>query len=263
VFEKHREKKAEKVAARQAEAAARQAAEADRNAQAWREYFELSETRLEIARSFEGVDGAEAHGCPIVLKKGERMFFSVTDGAVLVEPRRTAGHWQGANQAVSVHVPGTKSMRYRIGGTRGTYVQGAEVPTPIDEGSFTVTNQRGVFVGAKASREWQWSKLLGVTHASDAPWTAIAVSNRQKASGVACDAANIDTVRFWIDLAVADANGKRDGLVSELEDELAKQRAIAGMGSDTATLPIDAQPDTANAEVPETAELSPESDEHN
>jgi hypothetical protein len=236
VFQKHKDKRAAQQAAREADQAARNEAEKQRIADAWRDYFELCEQRIALARTFDGVTGAEANGCPIALKKDERMFFAVVSGAVLVEPRRSGGHWQGGSQGVSVRVPGTKSMRYRVGSTRGSYVQGEETPTPVDEGSFTITNQRSVFVGTKASREWQWSKMLGVTHASDAPWTAIAVSNRQKVSGVACDAANIDTVRFWIDLAIANASGTRDELVNELETHLEEQRQIANPTSQATAL---------------------------
>src|SRR5690349_3850546 len=70
-------------------------------------------------------------------------------------------------------------------------------------GTFVVTNQRAVFIGAKQTREWSWSKLLGFTHAAEAPWTAIAVSNRQKTSGVLYDTEHEDHVRFVLDLAVA------------------------------------------------------------
>jgi hypothetical protein len=142
-------------------------------------------------------------------------------GAVLVEPRKQAGHWQGASQGVSLHIPGTKSMRYRVGATRGTFQPGAEVPSPIDEGQFTVTTLRAVFVGAKQTREWAWAKLIGVQHQADAPWTAIAVSNRQKTSGIAYDAEHADLMRFWIDLAVARATGTDDELVDAIRAEIA------------------------------------------
>ena len=83
--------------------------------------------------------------------------------------RREAGHWEGRSQGVSVRVPGTKSMRYRVGASHGTYVQGVERPTPIDTGQFVITDQRAAFLGEKQTREWSWDKLIGITHAGDAP----------------------------------------------------------------------------------------------
>ncbi len=182
----------------------------------------LDELRLflDTALTFQGVRPEDGAPVPIALKKVERMLVSMT-GALLIEPRRQAGHWQGASQGVSVHIPGTKSMRYRVAASRGTFVQGAEVPSPIDEGEFTVTNLRAVFVGAKQTREWSWAKLISVQHQADAPWTAIAVSNRQKTSGIAYDAGHADLIRFWLDLAVARATDTADELIATIRAEIA------------------------------------------
>jgi len=76
-------------------------------------------------------------------------------------------------------------------------------------------------MGATSTREWQWSKLVGITHATDAPWTAISVSNRQKTSGVLYDTAHEDELRFRLDLAIATATGTRAELVAQIEGELA------------------------------------------
>jgi hypothetical protein len=206
---------------REAQRAARAAADAQHAAA----HVTLLEQCLAQARTFEGVTGAEAEAAsPLPLKTKERLIL-VGQGAVLVEPRRTAGHWEGRSQGVSVPVPGLHGVRYRVGASHGTYVQGEEVPTPIDTGTFTITTTRAVFVGPKQTREWDWSKLLGITHAADAPWTAIAVSNRQKTSGVLYDKANEELVRFNLDLAIALYRGERDALVKELETELAAARA--------------------------------------
>ena len=63
-----------------------------------------------------------------------------------------------------MRVLGTKSMRYRVGQTKGTLVAGEETPTVIDQGSVTVTTTRAVFVGSKQTREWAWAKLVSVEH---------------------------------------------------------------------------------------------------
>jgi hypothetical protein len=175
---------------------------------------------LDAALTFQGVRPEDGVTVPIALKKGERMLVTIS-GAMLVEPKRQAGQWQGRSQGVSVHVPGTKSMRYRVGSSRGTFVQGAEVPSAIDDGQFTVTSQRAVFVGAKQTREWMWDKLISVMHHTDVAWTAIAVSNRQKTSGVAYDEVNADLIRFRLDLAVARATDTADELIGSLRAEIA------------------------------------------
>ena len=187
-------------------------------------HIRFLERCLNSARTYTGI-GADEGTAPIALKKDERMLFGVTEGAGLIEPRRTVGHWQGRSQGVSVRVPGTASMRYRLGATKGTFVQGAEEPSIIDVGSFTITTQRAVFVGAKATREWQWSKLIAIQHSADKPWTSIAVSNRQKTSGVMYELEHQELIRFFFDLAVAQFSGTADDLVQHLEAELAEARA--------------------------------------
>ncbi|HEY1738034.1 MAG TPA: hypothetical protein VGI86_04955, partial [Acidimicrobiia bacterium] len=56
---------------------------------------------------------------------------------------------------------------------------------------------------------------------ADAPWTIIAVSNRQKASGIGYDRDHADLCRFRLDLAYAVATNTADRLVADLEQELA------------------------------------------
>jgi hypothetical protein len=206
LWEKHKEHEA----ARAAEAA-RQAAENDR--QAREHQHQVFEWALQVAQA-AAAGTLEAPGASVPLKKSEHALF-VLDGAGLVEPRRGPGHWQGGNQGVSVHVPGTRSMRYRLGATRGTYAAGDEKPTIIDTGAFTITDQRALFVGTKQSREWLWTKLLGFSHGPD--WVGIAVSNRQKVSGVSYDEANRVALNVYLEVAVAKAQGQLDKLVMELE----------------------------------------------
>ncbi len=175
---------------------------------------------LDIARSYDGITAADGHPIPIILKADERMLATL-EGATLVEPRKGPGHWEGRSQGVSVHVPGTRSMRYRVGASHGTFVQGVEKPTAIDVGTFTLTTTRAVFAGSQQTREWAWAKLISVTHAADAHWTMLSVSNRQKVSGIAYDAEHEPWCRFWIDFAVARATGGLDQLRATLEGELA------------------------------------------
>ena len=133
MFKKSKEKRAERAA--EAAEAQRQASETA--AQHERDVIAWCITTARAAAA--GTIGPVA--APIALKAGESALYAV-EGAGLVEPRRGAGQWQGGSQSVSVRIPGTKSMRYRVGGTRGTYVQGEEKPTLIDSGTVTITDQQ-------------------------------------------------------------------------------------------------------------------------
>jgi hypothetical protein len=155
-------------------------------------------------------------------QRGERIFF-VGQGAALIEPRRQPGHYAGGYSGFSFRI--AKGVRCHVGGTRGTYMQGDEVPTPIDTGTMTITNQRVVFQGSKHAREWDFSKLLGVENHTEAPWTALPVSNRQKVSGVLYDAQNAPLVRFRLSLALAHHNNTTSDFAAHLQQELAEHAA--------------------------------------
>lgn len=102
---------------------------------AWQRDASELDALLELAGSdgFTAGDAAAASG--VVLDVDERCF-GVFIGAVLVEPRVGPGHWEGRSQGVSI--PIYAGVRYRVGASKGTFVKGAEAPTPIDTGT-TVT----------------------------------------------------------------------------------------------------------------------------
>ncbi len=74
---------------------------------------------------------------------------------------------------------GGRSVRYRVGASKGHYAQGASTPTAIDVGTVFITNQRVIFQGNKQTRECAFAKLIGFQHADDGS-TTFSVSNRQK-----------------------------------------------------------------------------------
>jgi hypothetical protein len=223
MFERHKEHKAQ-VAAERAAQVAEQAAQAA--AQAAAQTDALLGWCIDRTRDLIEQPSSSA-SVSLPLKAGERAVYELA-GAQLVEPRRGAGHWQGGTQGVSVRIPGTRSARYRVGSTRGHYVQGEENPTVIDTGTLTITTKRAVFLGSKQSREWQWAKLTGIHDEPGVAWTSIGVSNRQKVSGIAYPTARATEVRFYLELAVAAANGTTGEMLAELQDERAKLVHPAG-----------------------------------
>lgn len=201
-----------------------QAAEEAQRAYAdwYADHQELKDLR-DHATEFTGVTNAESPELPVVLKKGERAFF-VGQGAALIEPRRGRGQYVGGYAGFSFRV--MKGVRFHTGSSRGTYIPGEETPTPIDEGTVTITNQRVVFQGTKQAREWAFAKVLGVQHDPALPWTSLHVSNRQKVSGILYDEANMALVRFRLSLAIAHFQGDLAGFVTQLDRELAEHRSL-------------------------------------
>jgi hypothetical protein len=165
-----------------------------------------------------GGGSAQIENWPLMLKPGERLVYGIT-GAGLFEPRREPGHWSGRSAGFSV--PVGEGIRMRIGKSAGTYVQGDETPTIIDHGDVSFTTQRAVFQGGKYTREWLFSKLVGVMHYAGQPWTAIQVSNRQKTSGIVYAGVSSDAARLGLAVAIAIGQGESQEVTKELRDELA------------------------------------------
>ena len=230
--------KAEQAAKAEAMRAAKLAAERESMRGTIVEQLGFAQARLDAVKNFYGVSGTDKpDDINVVVKAGETIYCHVTD-AVLIEPKKGPGQWHGRSQGVSMPIPGTR-LRYRVGASKGSFQQGEETPTPIDTGTFTVTSTRAVFAGQKHSREWAWSKLLSVTN-FDPGWTAIAVSNRQKISGVGVDSANRELFEFWIDLAVARATGDIASLEEDCQsdvDQLTEQLNALGPAPTTPELP--------------------------
>jgi hypothetical protein len=173
---------------------------------------------LSEARSFEGL----TEGAALNLKKGESVLLQL-DGSCLIEPRRLPGQWAGRSSGYSFRV--MKGLSYRVGGNRGTYLQGEEQPQVVDQGVISITNRRVVFQGTKASREWLYSKLLGSQHVDlpgEGAWTALQVSNRQKVSGFLYTDDVAPQIQFRLALGLAHFNGDVDRLAAEIENQLAE-----------------------------------------
>ena len=208
----HHTRHVAKVAADHHEAAMAQWHEADANLR----------SLLQIAQTFHGQPAAENASLTLVLRRNERAYFSLA-GAGLVETRRGPGHYVGGYSGFSFRV--AKGVRYHVGGTRGQFQAGAEQPTVIDTGTATITDQRVVFQGAKQTREWAYSKLLGYQHFDSPPWTAIQVSNRQKTSGVLCDSETAGNFQFRLALALAHYSRQVPAFVSQLTAQLEQHQA--------------------------------------
>ena len=145
MFEQHRHQEA--VAAYQ-----RQLAQ-------WTEHRQAYAELVSLARHFAGTPSGQ-----LLLQPGESLFFTVT-GASLIEERRGPGHYEGRSQGISVPIGsiGGRSVRYRVGRSRGHFVQGQPHPSATDTGTAFITDRRVVFSGSARTRECAFSKLIAVS----------------------------------------------------------------------------------------------------
>ena len=219
-FKSWQERRRERIAA---EGRERQREEArDRHVE-WRSDIKDAEDLVAGLRDWRGlVDESDQRA--LIPKKGEEILITA-NGAGLVESRRQPGQYQGGSHGISF--PIVKSVRYRVGAHRGTFHQGDEVLSIVDVGTFVVTNQRAVFVGSQKNREWAWSKVLSVNggQMDEGDYALyIAVSNRQKVSGVAGDPESIASLHQRVELGIAIFNGREDDFFAALEGQLLELR---------------------------------------
>lgn len=186
----------------------------------WEEEREHVKDVLYMAEHLDEVYQASANelGGDLRTKPGEHMLLSI-EGSSLVEPRRTAGSYQGGSAGVSFRV--AKGVSFRVGQHRGTFVPGPEEQTVIDQGGRVfITTQRVVFVGPRQSREWAFSKMLSLSHDGARGATYIQVSNRQKTSGFVYGPSLARSVQDRLTLALAVFDNETEYLASQLRDQL-------------------------------------------
>jgi hypothetical protein len=169
---------------------------------------------LQMATSRQGVESSD-----LILKVGESAFGAVAK-ASLIEERHRPGTYTGGSAGISIPIGsvGGHSVRYRVGGTRGHYVQGDPYPAAVDEGELVITNQRAVFIGNNKTIECLFSKLLNATVGDGE--LALSVSNRQKVTRVHYGS-NLDSwVHLHLTLAMSVARGDVNQFAAQIQEQL-------------------------------------------
>ena len=218
MLERHKEKKAEKERAAAAAEAAHQQAVAEQAKHAALDVWSHQMEELQRLMALASGDGPSS--LPgLMFKSGEVGIAQITNVS-LVEDRKGPGQWQGSSQGVSFPIGkiAGRSVRYRVGSTRGHYVQGAPAPTAVDSGNLSITNQRLVYQGAKKTSESTFPKLLGIQKFSGG--ITISVSNRQKPTTLFFGSQLDEWVETHMSIALALYNGEADAVKTQLQSQL-------------------------------------------
>ncbi len=186
----------------------------------WQQQCDNIQACLQLAQTFNGEQTDE-----LMLKPNELLYYQVS-GTGLIEQRLGPGQWQGRSSGVSVPIGhiGHSSIRYHVGSTKGTYVQGIPHDAVVDTGTTYITNQRLVFEGAKQTRECSFTKLLGVHHEPQSGETTLSVSNRQKPTTILYGTTVQSAFVFRLSLALAHYKNSVPQLIKQLEDTLVQQQ---------------------------------------
>jgi hypothetical protein len=138
-----------------------------------------------------------------------------------------------------------------VGRRSASGAAGAEEPAAIDSGVVTLTDKRAVFTGSLHLRTWDYTTVIGFHSNAQPPWTAIAVSDRQRVDGVRYDPGHSEEFRFALALGLARCHGATAGLIEDLRrqlEELDRERPL-GLSFPEAVV---ARPEPVAAIVPGT-----------
>ena len=206
---------------RSQKAQARQASKAQTALQEQRSAWELEEAelqaQLELVTSFKGEAAAG-----ILMQPGEAAFAQIHNSSLMGEVRE-AGQFVAGSQGLSFPIGslGGRSIRYRVGRTKGHFEQGEVHTAGIDQGELVITNQRILFLGAKKTIECKLSKALSV-HADEDGMLTVSVSNRQAPMVVSFGSTICGWLSLRLDLALAVFRGDTEALADRIRQDLAE-----------------------------------------
>lgn len=160
----------------------------------------------------------------VVLKRDEGVIAEVTK-AHLIEQVRGKGTYTGRNKGVSIPIGtvGGRSVRYRVGATKGHYVQAPPHPASTDVGTLVITNKRVLFIGAAKTVECLLTKVVAMSM-EDGVLT-VSVSNRQKPSSFSVGNSLTEWLGVRVNIALAFFNEDAASALRELQRSLAQMES--------------------------------------
>jgi hypothetical protein len=155
-----------------------------------------------------------------IIAKSDEHVIAIAQGVALIESRRLPTTFQGGSKGFSVRV--AKGVSVRQSRSRGTATQGDDVPTDIDMGRFVVTDQRGIFVGEKQTREFKWANLVSYQVGSLGRNSVLylPVTNREKVSGIAGDHASMVSIEERVGFGVSCAHERSEQFLNMLQSKI-------------------------------------------
>lgn len=142
--------------------------------------------------------------------------------AQLIEQRAGKATYTSGSGGVSIPIGsiGGRSVRYRIGATKGHISHADPEDKVVDSGKVVVLTSGVNFIGSNQTRVSDFKKMVDLTAASGE--LRISVSNRQKPTRIKVPASQFSALILAVSIAQADAAATRDQLVKQLEGEAAR-----------------------------------------
>ena len=209
--------KAKRAAAQAAKTQQTALAKAQQELNDWQKQVDSVQALIATAQA----DGVAPDG--LALHRGEQCFGTLTSCS-LIEERKGQGHFVAGSAGVSIPIGkiAGRSIRYRVGTTRGHYVAGTPSPTAIATGTLSITDQRLAFLSTTQTRECRYDHLVGIQRDDDEGSFTASISNRQHPVTFSYGHDAAAWVAFHVELGMSHYRGDTDDLIKQLTDQLAE-----------------------------------------
>jgi hypothetical protein len=244
--------KAKKAARQQAKAQADEAAKEQKAEES------LDEQRRNLEALIDSVTAEGTTPDELSLHRGELCFGTLT-GCSLIEERKGQGHFVAGSAGMSIPIGNLagRPIRYRVGATKGHYIQGEPSPTAIANGTLYITNQRMVFLSTTQTRECRYDHLVGIQRDDEQGMMTVSISNRQHPVTFSYGKDVASWVDLHVEIGMSRFRGDTDVLLKSLTDQLDELKGSApspasdSAGSDPAgsTGPAPPAPDPSPPET--------------
>ena len=158
--------------------------------------------------------GKDAADDSLMRKDGELTIWTGV-GRIRI-PARTPSRYRGGSSGFSF--PVTKGVRFRVGATRGTLVQGESYLAEAEQGEVVLTTQRIIFNGEKNSQEWLLGKLNGISRDPTNRAFVINSGNIKKTHGLSFDRDTGREFSRFVSMAMKIFEDGLPEMISEMQD---------------------------------------------
>ena len=145
----------------------------------------------------------------------------IASGVHLVESRKSPARFKGSSSGITVRL--SKRVSLRSGSFSGESIPNSSSPTVVDSGQFVVTTKRAVFAGLNETREFHYTKLLGLnrqTFDSSNSVLYLSMSGRKSVSGIGTGSTSLDIIQDRLEIALELRSKTKEQMIAELRSQL-------------------------------------------
>ena len=185
----------------------------------WTHQYEELQKALNLIKQ-----GGDFTNNTLNLQKGEGVYIQVHKVSLLGDVK-SAGHYVSGYQGVSIPIGslGGRTIRYKVGRSKGHYVAGTTHEATVDTGELYITNARIVYAGNKKTTVIPLSTVVSANVLNGT--VTISSSKFAKTLRMWIGGELEEWVSEWLKLASAIASEGKDKVVEDLTGQIVELEA--------------------------------------